>query len=803
MPADPQARYTRGQIISIDVVLTAHHMGHFEFSACPIKQGGVATGNCFKQYRLKFVSDPLYGAPKDPNYPYRAYIAPPGRSKQQGSGLLYRFRVKLPDNLTGDLVLLQWHYFTANSCIYPGYNSYPYPADWNVGKSGQGICNNIPADGRGLPGAFSDLKSFLCQFAFSVVLTCFINTEQFWNCAEISISGSPVSSTNKSPVRRTPVRRPTRRPTGKPAANRNIRLCGGGVIGIGVCPTASHCCSKFGYCGSGSAYCSASSRANRTPTRKPQSGRRDLATATCGGGSVGNGVCPNGLCCSKWGFCGSDASYCSQSCGQGSIGNGKCADSSLCCSKHGYCGRGSEYCGTTSASNRMPTRKPIKRPTTRPASPVRVTAQDSSRGSCGGGKVGNGKCPNSGLCCSKWGYCGIGSEFCGSTAVESATSPTGTTSLAFPKYADGGCSGMNNVMRVNVGYYQSWAMSRQNGCNPVSPDDIDVSGNGYTHLIYTFASINSNFQLEPWDGDYTTEVSKFRAFTNLKKTNPNLKTLIAVGGWTFNDPGPTLTRFSDTASTAARRAAFAKSCVDFCRTYNFDGVDLDWEYPGDASRGGNSADKSNYVQLVKAIRSAFDDADEDLQLTMAIPVASFRLQDGYNLPALANNDGVNFFNLMTYDLYGAWDNPKVVGANTDMPYIFDAVEYILNTGVSSNKLVLGLAAYGRTYNLEDSSCTTAGCPFSSGGLGGCAGATGFMPYFTIDNYVRSGNYKSKRYNPITGTMELVINSNVLVSYDSPRTMRIKHKFASQACLRGVMWWAVDMKKDPIVLDNNR
>jgi hypothetical protein len=132
MSADPQAQYAQGQEIEVDVVLTAHHMGHFEFFACPIEEGEIPTGDCFEQYPLEFVSDPLYGAPKDANYPYHTYIAPRETALNDNTGLagkLYHFRLKLPDSLSGDLVLLQWHYLTANSCIFPDYSSYPFPAE--------------------------------------------------------------------------------------------------------------------------------------------------------------------------------------------------------------------------------------------------------------------------------------------------------------------------------------------------------------------------------------------------------------------------------------------------------------------------------------------------------------------------------------------------------------------------------------------------------------------------------------------------------------------------------------------------
>jgi chitinase len=141
--------------------------------------------------------------------------------------------------------------------------------------------------------------------------------------------------------------------------------------------------------------------------------------------------------------------------------------------------------------------------------------------------------------------------------------------MTFPSYAAGKCSGISNVMSVNVGYYQSWAIWRNADCNRVFASDIDVSGNGYTHLIYSFASINSNFELEPWGGNYGEEVPLYQKFVDIKNSHPGLKTLIAVGGWTFNDPGATQYRFSDVASTAANRAKFASSCVNFCRTVRY------------------------------------------------------------------------------------------------------------------------------------------------------------------------------------------------------------------------------------------
>ncbi|KAL7469555.1 hypothetical protein ACHAXS_009816 [Conticribra weissflogii] len=124
---------------------------------------------------------------------------------------------------------------------------------------------------------------------------------------------------------------------------------------------------------------------------------------------------------------------------------------------------------------------------------------------------------------------------------------------------------------VNVGYYQSWAKYRTSSCHPLAAADIPVSTFGYTHLVYSFAGISVQGELEPYNG-ITDEVSLYDAFNALKSKpeNAGLKTLIAVGGWNFDQ-----TRFTSVSETEEARAAFAQSVVRFFEAYGFDGIDFE------------------------------------------------------------------------------------------------------------------------------------------------------------------------------------------------------------------------------------
>lgn len=149
MDPNPQACYQPGSIINLDVKLTAHHKGHFEFRACPIAPGEVPTKECFDAYPLTFVEDVLSQgetraqANFDVNYPERAYLA------LDDWELSYRYQ--LPPGLEGDLVLIQWYYITGNSCMAPGYDTYDWPAGGDFDPGTVPVCTSIPPDGRGVP----------------------------------------------------------------------------------------------------------------------------------------------------------------------------------------------------------------------------------------------------------------------------------------------------------------------------------------------------------------------------------------------------------------------------------------------------------------------------------------------------------------------------------------------------------------------------------------------------------------------------------------------------------------------------
>lgn len=126
-------------------------------------------------------------------------------------------------------------------------------------------------------------------------------------------------------------------------------------------------------------------------------------------------------------------------------------------------------------------------------------------------------------------------------------------------------------------------------------DNIDP--NLCTHLIYAFAVLNSTtFHIQVYDQWADIDSGGYSKFVALKSKNPQLKTMIAIGGW---DDSHLDDKYSNLVSDSKNIASFVESVMIFLSQYRFDGLDLDWEYPE------SPEDKIGFANLITALRAAF------------------------------------------------------------------------------------------------------------------------------------------------------------------------------------------------------
>lgn len=110
----------------------------------------------------------------------------------------------------------------------------------------------------------------------------------------------------------------------------------------------------------------------------------------------------------------------------------------------------------------------------------------------------------------------------------------------------------------------------------------------------------------------------FEKFTNLKKRNSSLKTMVAIGGWVDSQDGSR--KYSKLVSDPKNIQAFTKAAVEFLQKYNFDGLDLDWEYPS------STRDKKGFANLVIALKTAF--TPKNLLLSAAVSASPSAIDAG-------------------------------------------------------------------------------------------------------------------------------------------------------------------------------
>lgn len=201
-----------------------------------------------------------------------------------------------------------------------------------------------------------------------------------------------------------------------------------------------------------------------------------------------------------------------------------------------------------------------------------------------------------------------------------------------------------------VCYYPNWVYYRK-GDGKYTVDDIDTSL--CTHIIYSFVILDGEKHIikahDTWLDTDGYNLGNFRKFTALKKTNPNTKYMLALGGW--NDSK--MPKYSELLASPSKIDNFVREAVVFLKEYGFDGLDLDYEYPSYDGHGRDApdSDKPGFTLLCKKLSEAFK--ADSFELTAAVSASQSVISNAYDIPEISKY--LDAIHMMSYDLHGSWE----------------------------------------------------------------------------------------------------------------------------------------------------
>lgn len=395
--------------------------------------------------------------------------------------------------------------------------------------------------------------------------------------------------------------------------------------------------------------------------------------------------------------------------------------------------------------------------------------------------------------------------------------------------------------KVVAGYFADWQYA-----NPSNPYTVqDIPAEKLTHVIYAFLSmcgphtgasdtvqklvakqcqgkapfsaivVDTEAALEKDFGKVSVKVpykGHFAQLAQLKQQHPQLKILPSFGGWTMSEP------FHAMVKDPKAMAQFSKTAVELIHQYDFfDGIDLDWEYPGGGglttspwdpatklSDEQKAAEREAFTYLVKTMRADLDALEKqtkrEYELSTAVGVGAKAAQIDWKS---ASPYLTNMF-AMTYDFLGGWGQQTGHTTNlhaTERSWWGMGADVFINQmieqGIPSEKLVIGAAFYGRGWQGTknyDGQAPKADLLSEQGAQFGTGENGYFMFWDLVKNYgEKQGyqyNYDEQAQAPYLWNPE----KKVFISFEDQRSIKAKAQWAKQANLAGIFTW--ELSGDP-------
>ncbi|MFE7381403.1 glycoside hydrolase family 18 protein [Streptomyces zhihengii] len=387
-----------------------------------------------------------------------------------------------------------------------------------------------------------------------------------------------------------------------------------------------------------------------------------------------------------------------------------------------------------------------------------------------------------------------------------------------------------------IGYFTQWGVYGRD----FQVKDMDTSGQAarLTHINYAFGNVSADGkcftgnipgEADAW-ADYARPLDaadsvdgvadtadqplagNFNQLRELKAKHPGLKVMISLGGWSWS------THFSDAVRTPESRKALVASCLDLYIKGNlpldgarggqgaaagvFDGVDLDWEWPGSAGDTDTvyrPEDKKNFTALVREFRVQLDAYAKSKQraeggkrkhyeLSAFVPTAPAKIDAGFEVAKIMRD--FDFVNLQGYDFHVSGESTtaqqSALFARGDFS-VDQTVRDWLRRGAPARKLVVGMPFYGQGWTGVSGGGDGLGQPATAPAP--ATWAAGYEDYKALKKLADSGTYKVHRN--LLGGHAWLFDGTTLWTYDDPQVLRTKSAYVRAMGLGGAMFWSLD------------
>jgi chitinase len=325
----------------------------------------------------------------------------------------------------------------------------------------------------------------------------------------------------------------------------------------------------------------------------------------------------------------------------------------------------------------------------------------------------------------------------------------------------------------------------------INTDSIDVWR--LSHINYAFVDIKDN---RAWLHNEATDTVNLRKLSELKNQNPDLKILISIGGWSWSK------HFSDAVLTDTSNKNFASSAVAIVAKYNLDGVDIDWEYPGmiGDSNTYRPEDKEHYTLLFKNLREGLDSLNQTTHRKYFITTAVGGSQDYIEHTEMDKvQQYADYINVMSYDYADGHDS--ISGHHTNLytssddtsQYSADrSIRAFIAAGVPPEKIVIGIAFYGKGWQMESTDNNGLYRSAMSPARGG-----GFT--YLKDSIINKNGFE--RHWDAVAKAPYLFNADkkVFISYDDEKSVKKKCKYVKRHHLAGAMFWEYNSDKKEYLL----